>query len=301
MSLYDDISLALTTKGLTNALGGGVDSALKNVGEDIAEDLGGGTFGKAVANIGTSMARNAAVGLANKYIPANMQRLANIGSGAIGDIMNGDFNNAGLRLLDSGLLSEFLPGMEGVGAQARFFNTPTPLFGGISPADARGIYQEMRGNRYCRKNLWLLEVSSKLGDDVSGRFNMFAIDLEYTPFTISGDKRKIGAAHVDCVNSSDPVELRMTVMDDVGGFIKDWFKQHLYATASSDGTVGVPNDYAIRIKVVHGFITHDSNRGGYHDIGQYRVANMDVSLSRREDGLQELPLTFVQLDTFMKV
>jgi len=300
MSLYDDISNSLSTKGLTTAVGDGVNSALGGVGEGIAGALGGGTFGKAVSNIGTSMARNAAVGLVNKYVPAKVQRLANAGTGALGDIMNGDFNNAGLRLLDSGLLSEFLPGMDGVGSQARYWGTPTPLFGGITPAEARSIYQEMRSNQYCRKNLWLIEVESWLLDDVSGRFNMFAIDLEYTPLTISGEKRKIGAAHVDCVNSSDPIELRMTTMDDTSGFVKSWFRTHCAAAAAPDGTVGVPSEYAIKIKVVHGFITQSSNLGGYQDLGLFRCASMDVSLSRREDGLQELPLTFVQLDTFIK-
>jgi hypothetical protein len=129
---------------------------------------------------------------------------------------------------------------------------------------------------------------------------MFAIDLEYTPLTISGEKRKIGAAHVDCVNSSDPIELRMTTMDDTSGFIKSWFKEHCMAAAWPDGVVGLPYEYAVKIKIVHGFITQGSNPGGYEDVGLFRCASMDVSLSRREDGLQELPLTFVQMDTFFK-
>lgn len=299
MSLYDDISTALAKKSLSNAIGDGVNSMLGGIGDGVSGALGGGTFGKAASNIGTSMAKNAAVGLANKYVPSSMQRMAKTGMGALGDVMSGDFNNAGLRLLDSGLLSEFLPGMAGVGAQARFFGTPTPLFGGISPAEARTIYQEMRSASFCRKNLWLIEVSSWLMDDVSSRFNMFAIDLDYSPLTISGEKRKIGAAHIDTVNSADPIELRITTMDDTDGFIKEWFRVHCAATAAPDGTVGLPYEYAIKIKIVHGFITQGSNFGGYQDLGRFRCGNMDVSMSRREDGLQELPLSFIQLDTFM--
>ncbi len=299
MSLYESIASALSTKNLTNSIGDGVNSAMSGISGGVSGALGGGTFGSAVSNIGTSMARNAAVGLANKYVPASMQRMAGVGTGVLGDVMSGDFNNAGLRLLDSGLLSEFLPGMSGIGAQARFFGTPTPLFGGISPAEARSIYQEMRNNTKCRKNLWLIEVSSFLANDISSRFNMFAIDLDYTPLTISGEKRKIGAASIDLVNSSDPIELKVTTMDDESGFIKHWFRWHCMAAAATDGTVGVPSVYAIKINIVHGFVTQGSNRGGYEDLGLFRPANMDVSLSRREDGLQELPLTFVQLDTFM--
>jgi hypothetical protein len=35
------------------------------------------------------------------------------------------------------------------------------------------------------------------------------------------------------------------------------------AAVSKNGTVGVPEQYAIRIAIVHGFITQGSNRGGY--------------------------------------
>jgi hypothetical protein len=294
MSLFNQIAESLSNRSLANAVGDGVNAGLGGV----TQAFGGSQFGSAVGNIGVSMARNAAVGLVNKYIPPSAQRLANAGTGAVGDILRGDFDRAGLRLLDSGLLREFLPGMDGVAAQARFFGTPTPLMGGISPAEAKGIYEEMRGQKLCRKNLWLIEVDSPLLGDFSGRFNLFATELEYSPHTITGEKRKIGAAHADIVNSSDPVELRMTTMDDEDGFVKTWFAAHCQAAANRNGTVGVPAQYAIRIKVVHGFIRPGR---GYEDLGYFRPANIDISLSRREDGLQELALSFVQLDTFVQV
>jgi hypothetical protein len=228
-----------------------------------------------------------------------MTNIVNTASGAVGDIMSGNFGNAGLRLLNSGLLRGMLPGMDGVAAQARYFGTPTPLFGGISPAEAQQIYFEMRNNTFCRKNLWLIEVSSELWGDVSGRFNMFATELEYGQFTISGEKRKVGGASVDIVNASEPVELRLTTLDDQSGFIKNWFATHCIAAVAQDGTVGLPSQYAIRFKIVHGFITQGSNRGGYEDIGNYRAGNVEFSLSRRDDALQEIQLSFVQLDTFI--
>ncbi|MCK9394246.1 MAG: hypothetical protein M0Q44_01480 [Methylobacter sp.] len=299
MSIYDDAANALSKKNIANALRDGVSSSLSGISGGVTDALGGSAFGKAVSNIGTSMASNAAAGLANKYIPASMQRMATTGFGALGDVMSGNLDNAGVRLLDSGMLSEFLPGMAGIGAQARFFGTPTPLFGGISPAEAKQIYQEMRSINFCRKNLFLIEVSSRLLGDISSRFNMFVVDLDYSPMTITGEKRKIGAAHIDLVNSSDPVELKITTMDDTDGFVKEWFRVHHAATASSDGTVGLPIEYAIKIKVVHGFITQGSNYGGYQDLGLFRVADLSVSHSRREDALQEVSLSFVQMDTFM--
>lgn len=296
MSLYNDIANALSRQGLGTAIGGGVDAAtgpMKNTGS---------TFGNAVGGAVSGMARNAATGVANKYIPGNMQRIANAATGAVGDIMNGNIDNAATRIFDSGVLDGVIPGMSGIAAQARYWGTPTPLYGGISPREAKQIYDELRNNRYARKNLYLLEVSSKLASlpgDVSGRFNMFAVDLDYAPYTITGEKKKIGAAHVDITNSADPVELRMTTMDDQDGFIKQWFAAHCAAAAAQDGTVGVPDKYAISIRIVHGFITEGSNQGGYEDVGDFRPANMDISLSRRDQALSELQLTFVQLDTFM--
>ena len=64
--------------------------------------------------------------------------------------------------------------------------------------------------------------------------------------------------------------------------------------------MGTPAQYAIKIRVVHSFVTTGSNRGGYEDIGLFRPSSLDVSLSRREDGLQEMQMTFSQLDTFMR-
>lgn len=129
---------------------------------------------------------------------------------------------------------------------------------------------------------------------------MFCTSLDYSPTTISGEKKKVGAASIDIVQSADPVELRMTTMDNKAGFIKRWFEDHCSAAAATDGTVGVPGKYAVKIKVVHAFISKASNQGGYENIGLFRPANMEISLSRQDSGMQELSLTFSQLDTFME-
>jgi hypothetical protein len=59
------------------------------------------------------------------------------------------------------------------------------------------------------------------------------------------------------------------------------------------------NEYAITIKVVHAFITRGSSRDGYEDIGMFRPVNMAVSLSRREDGLEEMQMSFSQVPIFI--
>lgn len=277
----------------------GIGGAVGGVTSGAASAMGGGKLASTVTGIGGGMATNAAMNLVNKHIPIQAQRALNVGAGALGDIMSGNFEDAGMRLLDSGLLNKFLPGMGGVASQAMYWGVPTPLFGGISPTEAKGIYDGMRGHRFSKKNLWLIEVSSELSGDKSQQFNMFATELDYAPLTISGEKHKVGSSSVDTVQSSEPVELRLTTMDDQSGFVKRWFEAHCAAAAAPNGTVGVPSRYAVTIKIVHAFITRGSNRGGYENIGLFRPANLEVSLSRREDGLQEVQMTFSQLDTFM--
>jgi len=300
VSLYNNIADSLSSSGLFGSIRSGLDSALGGVASAASDALGGGLLAQAVTSMGKSAGVNAGMNLVNKYIPIQAQRAVNVGAGAIGDVLNGDWSAAGLRVLDSGLLNSVFPGMSGVAAQTMYWGSPTPLWGGISPTEARQIYDQLRGESLAKKNLWLLEVSSRLAGDTSQRFNLFATEVEYSPFIISGDKRRVGGAVLDAVQGAEPVELRVTTMDDKQGSIKSWFAAHHGATAARDGTVGVPDSYAITFKIVHAFITRGSNQGGYEDIGLFRTGNLDVSLSRREDGLEEVQMTFSQLDTFMR-
>ena len=252
---------------------------------------GSSVFANAAANLGHNMASSAAMGLYNRAVNPGTQQLIGVGARAANNLLTGNFDALGLQALS------FLPG----GANAAYFATPTPLFGGISPAEARGIYDQIQSTKLGRKNLFLVQVSSPLFGDISSVFNLFATELDYSPYPVSGEKIKIGAAHIDSVNSSDPTELRITTMDDIYGTLKQWFAGQATRCAAQDGTVGVPADYAIIITVLHSFITEDSGSAGYQNIGYYRAANIDTSLSRRDNGLEELQMTFAQLDTFMPV
>lgn len=300
MSLYNNIAESLSKGGLTGAVRSGLDSTLGGAAAAATEALGGSKLAQTAANMGKSIASNAAMNLVNKYVPITAQRAINTGAGAIGDLARGDWDAAGMRLLDSGLLNDILPGGSGIASQTRFWGASTPLYGGISPGEAKRIYDEMRGQKLSKKNLWLIEVSSRLSGDASQRFNMFATEIEYEPFNLTGEKRRVGGVMVDTIQGSEAVELRLTTLDDNAGTLKKWFAAHHGAASARDGTVGVPDAYAITFKIVHAFITRDSNRGGYEDVGLFRTGNMAVSLSRREDGLQELQMTFSQLDTFMR-
>lgn len=301
MSLYNNIESQLSSGNLMGSIKSSIGNSIGGLAAQASSAMGGGRLASRVANIGASMATNAATSLVNKYLPPQVQRALNTGAGALGDVLSGNWEGAGIRLLDSGLLNGLFPGLTGLNAQARYWGTPTPLFGGVSPTEAKQIYESARSAVRAKKNLWLLEVSSRLMGDASERFNLFCTEVDYSPFGLTGDKRRVGGAVIDAVQGNEPVEFRMTTLDDESGFIKHWFAAHHAAVAAQDGTVGVPDSYAIRIRVVHAFISASSNRGGYEDIGLFRPASLEVSLSRREDGLQEVQLSFSQLDTFMAV
>lgn len=304
MSLYNQVSQALSKQGLTGSIGVAIGSATSILGSDISGALGGGKVASGLGNAASSMASNALTSAVNKAIPVGYQKGVNLGAGVVGDLMNGDWDSAGMRLLDSGLLGNLFTGMKGLAEQQAYWNSPTPLFGGISPAHAKRIYQDAMSETRVKKNLFLIEITSALAGgsfNMPDRFNLFVTEIEYAPMTISADKKKVGGATVDSVNSAEPVEMRMTTTDDKEGSIKKWYEAHHNAVAAQDGTMGVPADYAIKIKIVHGFITLGSNKGGYEEKGYFRPQNIDFSHSRREDGLSELQMTFSQLDTFLKV
>lgn len=300
MSLYNNVSKSLAEKGVFGSISAGISSQVNSAVSSITKVTGGSQTAERVIGMAGNMAGNEAMNMVNKHIPQQYRYGIDVAGGAIGDLMNGNVDAAGMRILDSGLLNGLFPGMSGVASQAKFWNAPTPLFGGISPSEAKKMYDQSRAQKFSKKNLFLIEVDSHLKGDISEHFNIFVTELDYAPNTITGEKRKIGSASVDSVQSAEPVELRTTTLDNQQGTIKKWFEKHCEATAHADGTVGVPAEYAIRIKIVHAFITTGSFVGEpYRSIGLFRPANMEFNLSRREDGLQEIQLTFSQLDTFI--
>ncbi len=186
---------------------------------------------------------------------------------------------------------------------ARVETTETPFFGGVSPREAREIFGQMSGQNYAKKNLWCLEISSRLNSgsqNVPGLFNLFATSVSYTPGTITGDSTKIGAANYDVLQSIEPVELSITTYDDAEGTLKKWFAAHMQAAIASDGTVSEPDAYAITVKIIHSYVKRSADVEQYENIGLFRPVSMELSLDRHEDGLEEITMQFAQLDTFMR-
>ncbi|MGS0741353.1 hypothetical protein ACVBEF_05915 [Glaciimonas sp. GG7] len=255
----------------------------------------------------------AAIGQAKKYLPPGMGALVNTGLGVGNKLINGDLKGAALSFLDSGLLANYFPRVDGLAALAAYWVTPTPLLGGITPAEAKAIFDACSATRYAKKNLFLIEVTdlmpstmdslvSKLtAGDGASMFNLFVTEVNYSPWTITGDKVRVGSGTIDSVNSLESVEMRITTLDDAVGTLKKWFESKAVAAARPDGTVGVPREYLVKIRVLHAFITDFSNRGGFESMLYMRPASIEYDLSRRDDNVQEIQMTFSQFDSFYPV
>lgn len=298
MSLFNKVGAQLANSTDNAAGGTGIGGVIGQVGTNATRILGGGALAATTAGIGEVMVGNAVQGAIHARVPAVVRTALHAGGGAVGDLMQGNWNAAGLRLLDAGLVDAFFLDHGHARTQARYWATPTPLFGGITPMQARAIYAASRAETFARKNLWLLEVSNAAGV-TEGKFNLFATEVEYAPSTLTGEKRRVGAAVVDAVTGGEAVELRIVTMDDASGTLKQWFAQQCALVEHPDGTVGVPADYQVGIRILHGVVSA-TQRVAYEDKGLFRPASIEYALSRREDGMQELQMSFTQLDTFMK-
>ncbi|MER2514265.1 MAG: hypothetical protein ABTQ25_17930 [Nitrosomonas ureae] len=302
MSLYNNVAQSLSRGGLTGSVIGSASTITNSIGQRAASMMGNGELAKAIGSIGAATGRNVVINQINKHIPITARRGLNVGAGVVGDIMRGDVNAAGLRILDSGLLNKLLPGMSAAASQAMYWNRRSPLFGGITPTEALRIYETMQSTRLAKKNLFLVEASSRLmGDWVSPWLNMFATEIEYAPYIVGSDKHRTGGSTIDSVRTGDPVEMRISTMDDQFGTIKKWYELHHSSAVAQDGTVGLPSMYAIKFNIIHSFVTRESTLyGAYESIGWFRPANLEISLSRREDAMAEVQMTFSQIDTFIK-
>jgi hypothetical protein len=293
MGMFDSITSSL---GGRDAVGGATRSVQKGV-----QAIGGsaGAYGVIPGAIGNRVAGElgSAIGRAADRIPPEVRNAINVGNQAAQVLQQKGFEELIAGVIEGDIGGGFGGSFGGRASSDRHQSSPTQLYGGITPKEAKRIHQEAIGTRRGKKNLFLVRITSPLMGDFSDDFNLFCTDIEHGPVTITGDKHKIGTAVVDGVSGTEVDEIRMTTLDDQRGTIRNWFEQHSAAAASVDGTVGVPAEYAITIEILHSFVT---DLGGFKTKGLFRPVSYEISLSRRDDALEEVQMTFTQLDTFMR-
>ena len=238
--------------------------------------------------------------------------------GGIGNVVGSLMTGKGLDTLSSiakGAAVNALGGKIGFGLAGDVLGLLNGVLGGDAPSSAseisggvtlknlKEVFDKTSGISYSRKNLWFIRFEDFSGSGAAVDVNLFATEVSYTPVTITGDAVNAGSAVFDTLTGTERIELSVTTLDDANGSLKKWFSSKAGQVASSDGTFGIPIEYLLRATVIHAFIDdgmlNDEN-GGFFTKCLVRPATMQLGLSRREDGLEEVQFTFVQHDTFTK-
>jgi hypothetical protein len=297
MSLFDKISAAGASGNVLGQADGAIRSGAGSIGEQVGSLAGGGKLASAVSQAGATMGGQAVSRAMNSHIPPGMRGAINSGAEAASQIAGGDVEGGILTALESGLAGDALGNLlGGQASQGRYWSGANMLYGGITPSEAKRIYQEAIDTGRAKKNLFLLKAQSALAGDFSHEFNLFCTDIERGPSEVSGGKVRAGSAQLDTLTQAEPVVLRITTMDDRAGTLKRWFEAHIAAVAAQDGSFGVPADYAIVFTIQHAFV---GEADAFTGRVLCRAQSYEVGLSRREDAMEELQMTFTQLDTFM--
>jgi hypothetical protein len=188
---------------------------------------------------------------------------------------------------------------------------PLPLLGGISLNQARQLYNRAATTPYARKNFWILKFAplDQSNPAASADVNLLATEVSYGSTTLSSESRHFGSTFIDEIQASERTELKVTTLDDTYGTIKRWFNSLTDKVASNDGAYGVPYAYALRTYLTHGFVegydqgialpSAPGQPAPYVDVLLLRPSTMEIELSRRDSGLQEVQLGFVEIDPFM--
>ncbi len=221
------------------------------------------------------------------YLPPELRKIKR-------QVETGDVDGAVMDLaskLDNKLGSQLI--------REQFMKTKSKLFGGMTPEKAIKYYQEFSAQPLAKENLFLIEVSQDPGISDSKLFNMFVRSIGYSPFTISGERKQVGGLQMDVVTGSEPVELRISTWDDKQGTIHDWFKGLSSLVAHSDGTVGLPAEYSVEIKITHSYINPDPDSQekikALVEKAHFRPVSIETSLDRDGHDFKRLDLVWTEV------
>lgn len=199
-----------------------------------------------------------------------------------------------------------------------FEERPNELLGWLTPRQVAEIQSMVRQAGPVRKNVFCIRIADPnpppmeiggvaAGAGVAGLFDLLAVDVSYTPRSITGDKVSVGSAVMDKVTGTEAVDIQVTTIDDERGTLKRWFERKCGQVANGDGTFNPVGRYAFEMEIVHG-LPHDHGLSpqlpadkvdkAYSNAYRVRPVSLQVEMSRRDQALQELQMTFTQVDTW---
>lgn len=298
--------------GYPDSLASAVETRLYGFGQGV---LTGSVPSKqnltAMAKSAYARASDAIKGQAVGYIKGQVGAV--IQGNDVSSLASGNIGGAPSIGLDSGYF-------DGIGVGSGPFsngaNVASWISAGKSLQDLQKETSDFLQTHYARKNIWYIEIEDEnpppftLG--YAGLINQFAVDLNYTPWTFQGGGLQVGSLHVDELTSSDRTDIRLTTFDDARGYLQKWFYGKCGQVSNGDGTFGLPRDYLLRLRVRKMAVTregwvHSSTKGikggkdsSWDDAFLVRPTSIEIDLSRRDQALQELQMTFTQWDTNMQ-
>jgi hypothetical protein len=142
--------------------------------------------------------------------------------------------------------------------------------------------------------------ANSIGAIAANSFDLLAMDVSYGPSLIS-DHVQVGSGFIDRPTGRNPTELSITTMDDEAGSLKRWFNGKMDQVALPDGTFGLPADYLVTIEIVHAIPSAEvpGYELAYSKTMRMRAQTLQVDLSRREQAVAELSMTWTQFDNWM--
>ena len=210
---------------------------------------------------------------------------------------------------------------------------PNPLLGGYSRKEVQSLTNKAIRTAYAKNNLFLVRLIDPNYPTRSGKtmffpddfdaadepdrvWDLFAMGVSYNPIAITSDAVKLGMLQGDSIQQSERVEIRMTFFDNTIGTIRRYLLAKKRQMINRDGTANPPSNYFISLSIHHLDQTIGATKVGNKLIGVFdeerliresyikheyivRVSSLDIDLNKREDSLQELQVTFTEIDPFM--
>ncbi|MDC9590758.1 phage tail protein [Xenorhabdus sp. XENO-10] len=104
------------------------------------------------------------------------------------------------------------------------------------------VYSALR-IRYAQGWQWAIEADGLNGLD------MFAKDITYDSITIETESKQIGAVVFNKPTHREAGTITITVRDSEDGAIARWFDERADRVTNGDGTVNIPSQYAMGIRI----------------------------------------------------
>jgi hypothetical protein len=300
MSIFDQVSQSLSSAA--NSLSGAASGAFDRVTGAVGSAGAAGMLAGAAGTIGT--------GILKSRLPPGVGPAVSAVINAGGKVKAGDLIGAARGILNSGVFTAKLPWLDGAAATAGFMMDRSRAMGGVTPLEAQRIMKQSLETNFARKNLFIVTIMEQpiaQSNVATGSglqfFNLFVLDVSYSPITITAEQHKVGSAVLDQPNGSEAIELRITTMDDEHGSIRRWFGALSARVTNQDGTFGLPASYLTKISVTHSFVTDDSashwlnGQMPLSETSYFRPVSIESELSRKDDALEEFTLVFHQFDT----